>query len=72
MARNLPESISEQILQFPEWSMGAHRIKVVLEDGREYSDVHVAWGQEVVRVGTSEEIPFDPAHVVAAKNQVAP
>jgi hypothetical protein len=66
MAHDLPESITEEILQFPESSMGAHRVKVAPQDGREYSDVYVAWGKNVVRVGTSEFVPFDPAHVVAA------
>jgi hypothetical protein len=69
MAHDLPESIIEQILKFPESSMGAHCVKVVLQDGREYSDVYVAWGKEVVRVRNSENVPFDPAHVTAVANQ---
>ena len=48
--------------------MGAHRVKVVLRDGREYTDVYVAWGKDVVRVGTSDFVPFDPADVVAVEN----
>jgi hypothetical protein len=69
MADEVPEAITDQILQFSESSMGAHRVKVVLPDGREYLSVYVARGEVVVRVGTSETITSDPSLVVAVANR---
>ncbi len=66
LAATLPEVFAEQVRAMPETSMGANRIRVRLRDGSEFPDVYVAWGDEIVRVGTSSEIPFnveDIAHV---------
>jgi hypothetical protein len=44
--------------------MGAHRVTVVLADGRTFSPVDIAWAHEVVRVDGSEVIPFTTAEIV--------
>ena len=64
VSTNLPVAIAQRVGDFPEWRMGAQRIKVVLADGRTFSDVYVAWGREIVRVGGYEDIPFDASEVV--------
>jgi hypothetical protein len=66
---NLPENIQERINDMPEYSYGCNRVIVTLDDGREISDVYVAWAKEVVRVGKSEKISFDPSRVVDVRNQ---
>jgi hypothetical protein len=48
VSNRLPERISEQVLDFPEVHMGVHRVTVVLTDGRTFSGVDVAWGNEIV------------------------
>jgi hypothetical protein len=53
----------------PEHSYGVTRIRVTLDDGSRFSDVLVAWGSEIVKVGTSEEIPFDPSRIVSVERQ---
>jgi hypothetical protein len=48
VSNRLPERISEQVLDFPEVHMGVHRVTVVLTDGRTFSGVDVAWGNEII------------------------
>ena len=64
--RLLPELIKSKILEFPEHRMGAHRVSLVLKDGRVIDDVVVAWGDEIVRVGDNDEMDFRPDDVVDA------
>jgi len=47
----------------PESGYGVTRVTVVLDDGRRYSDVHVAWGKEIVKVGGGTIIPFDISRI---------
>jgi hypothetical protein len=63
MSTTLPGPIAQQVLDFPEWKMGVHRIKVTLIDGRVFAPVDVAWGRDVVRVAGSDKIPFDAGDV---------
>jgi hypothetical protein len=64
--QRLPEHIKSKILEFPEYRMGAHRVSLVLKDGRVVDDVVVAWGDEIVRVGDDDEMDFRPEDVVDA------
>jgi len=68
VSRTLPEPIAEQVLAFPEWRMGAQRIKVTLADGRTFAPVDVAWGREIVRVAGDEGVPFDAEDVVRVED----
>jgi len=67
--RIIPEALQEQVMAMPEYGYGVTRIRVTLDDGLRFSDVFVAWGNEIVKVGTSEEIPFDPSKIVAVERQ---
>jgi hypothetical protein len=62
--RKLPEHIRERVLRMPESAYGVTRVTVVLEDGTRVRDVHVSWGQDVVKVGRSTDVSFDPSTVV--------
>lgn len=67
--RLIPEPLQELVLAMPEYQYGVTRIRVSLDDGRRFSDVFVAWGNEIVKVGGSEEIPFDPKRIIAVERQ---
>ncbi|MGO8931872.1 MAG: hypothetical protein ACLQU3_33880 [Limisphaerales bacterium] len=67
--RTIPEHLQEKVNAMPESSYGVTRIRVTLDDGSQFSDVFVAWGSEIVKVGTSKEIPFDPAKIVSVERQ---
>lgn len=66
----IPLSLRAKIAAMPESSMGANRIRVRLADGREFSDVYVAWRETIIKVGKSTNIPFDAADIVEVKNEV--
>jgi hypothetical protein len=68
VVKNLPDDIADRIASFSESSYGAHRVVVILDDGREFREVYVA-GAEVVRVGKSENIPFDPSRVIDVRDE---
>lgn len=67
--REIPDHLQKEVLDMPEYSQGVTRIQVELEDGNFHSDVFVAWGTEIIKVGTSEEIPFDVSKIVRVKKQ---
>lgn len=67
--RTIPAPLQEKVNTMPESSYGVTRIRVTLDDGSRFDDVFVAWGSEIVKVGTSEEIPFDPAKIVSVDRQ---
>jgi len=67
---DLPEEIQDKIAGYPEFKYGVNKVCVVLDDGTKVPDVYVAWGKQVIKVGTSEEIKFDPSRVVDAFNEV--
>lgn len=67
--RNIPEKFRDEVSAMPEYRYGVTRIRVTLDDGSRFSDVFVAWGSEIVKVGINEEIPFDPSRIVAVELQ---
>jgi hypothetical protein len=68
----LPRRIVDKIMDFPESSMGAHSVALILSDGRLVEDVDVAWGDHVVRVageGTFDLSAEDIADVLNRANE---
>lgn len=65
--RIIPEKFRDKVNAMPESGYGVTRICVTLDDGSKFDNVFVAWGSEIVKVGTSEEIPFDPARIVSVE-----
>lgn len=59
----LPERLRTKVQSFPEVSMGAQRIALVLATGEVIDDVVVAWGEEVVSVAGHEPRAL-PLHAV--------
>jgi hypothetical protein len=69
MTKELPERFQDQVAAMPEYSYGVNRLVVTLDDGTIVSDVFVAWAKEIVKVGTSEHIPFDPTRIIEVRKQ---
>jgi len=67
--RMIPKHLQEEVRQMPEYSYGATRVRVTLSDSRVFSDVFVAWGTEIVKDGTSEEVLFDASKIVKVAKQ---
>jgi hypothetical protein len=61
----IPSKFEEQILQMPECSYGVTRVNVILDDDTTISDVYVAWGKEIVKVGENAIVSFDPTRITA-------
>lgn len=61
---SIPERFRDQIAAMPEYKYGVNRIKVTLNDGTTYSDVYVGWCEEIMKVGTLENVPFDPERII--------
>ena len=70
MSNILPTLIKEKILEMPEYRQGVNKVTVRLKNGEEFSSVFVAWGDEVVKVGTSMGIPFNADDVVYVENNL--
>jgi hypothetical protein len=70
--RILPLAIQERIRPLPAEAYGAKRVAVVLEDGTEYTGVHVAWNTEVVAVQGHGGIPFDVARIADLRHDPFP
>ena len=69
MSSDLPGAIKERILTFPEYRMGAHRVALILRDGRVIDNVVVAWGDEIVSVGGATSWGFSPEDVIDAEDR---
>jgi len=69
MTTRLPEDVKERILSFPEYKMGTHKVALIMRDGSVVEDVLVAWGDEVLRVGKGEVVPFDLHDVIDAEDR---
>lgn len=67
--RIIPAKFQDKVNAMPEHGYGVTRIRVTLDDGSIYDDVFVAWGSEIVKVGTNEQIPFDPSQIVSVERQ---
>lgn len=70
MTNILSQKLKDEVLLMPEYRQGTNKIQVRLRDGRVYSSVFVAWGEEIVKVGTLEAIPFNAEDVISVKNDL--
>ena len=68
-SRSVPIRFRDQIAAMPECSYGVSRVVVTLDDGTTFRDVFVGWGEEIVKVGASERVPFDPSRIVRVESQ---
>jgi hypothetical protein len=69
MKNELPKHLQEKVASMPEHSYGVNRVIVILDDGTKFRDVFVAWAKEIVKVGTSEEIPFEVSRIADVQKQ---
>jgi hypothetical protein len=75
MAISLPDKLADRAAGFPECSYGANRVTLVLADGRRVSEVFLAWGREIVRVGSrqvsrEDELDFRVTEIVDLVSEV--
>ncbi|MCP3932690.1 MAG: hypothetical protein GY705_26770 [Bacteroidetes bacterium] len=59
----LPEHLADRAKQFPEYSYGANKVTLILQNGIEIKEVFLAWGEEIVKIGSKpieskKELPF--------------
>ena len=71
----LPEAIAEKIGSVGESSYGANRVTLILADGRRIHEVFLAWGTEIVKIGTRtvagpEDLDFQLADIVDIVSEV--
>lgn len=50
MSLELPDYLSRKVRTFPEYRMGIYKVKFVLKDGAEVSDVYIA-NNTIAKVG---------------------
>ena len=70
MTNKLPDHIRDKVIEMREYRQGVNKVTVRLQDGRKFSNVFVAWGSEIVKVGNTTHIPFDAADVVEVENEM--
>ena len=75
MSLLLPEDIAEKMGSFGESSYGVNRVTLILADGRRIHEVFLAWGREIVKIGTravshTEDLNFQLADIVDVVSEV--
>jgi hypothetical protein len=53
-AVNIPAELVQVVLNLPESSYGANKVTFILRDGRQITNVILAWGYEIVKIGNKE------------------
>lgn len=71
----LPEQFTDKTIGFGECSYGTNRVTLVLADGRRVHEVFLAWGTEIVKIGTRavaapEDLDFALADIVDIISEV--
>ena len=71
----IPERFRARVAGFPESSMGAHRIKIDLSDGRRIYEVYVAGNGDIAKIGdkpieTMEDLGFDPSDITEVISEI--
>ena len=72
---DLPDQLAEKSNQFPEYRMGSNKVSLLLKDGRRISDVFLAWGKSIVKIGTSEilkveDLSFRVSEIIAVESEI--
>jgi hypothetical protein len=75
MALNLPAQFKDKTIGFGECAYGTNRATLVLADGRRVHEVFLAWGTEIVKIGTRavagpEDLDFALADIVDIISEV--
>ena len=69
MSPTLPDNLAEKIYSFPESSYGTNRVTLVLGSGRKIKEVYLAWGRDIVKIGsrkvtTLSDLDFEVSEIV--------
>ncbi len=73
----IPDKLGDKASRFRECAYGVTRATLVLSDGRHVHEVLLAWGREIVQVGSrkvagSQDLDFDPEDIVDVVSEVKP
>jgi hypothetical protein len=73
IAMELPGELASKAAGFPETSYGATTVTLVLSDGRQVLGVVLAWGREIVRIGSrTVNVPAELGFDLVAVRDVLP
>jgi hypothetical protein len=64
VAMEIPKHLLQRVVLMPKSSYGVSRVVVTLGEATTIRDLLIACGKEIVKLGTREEFPFDPAYIV--------
>jgi len=75
MILELPRWVADKIVVLGEPSYGTNRVTPVLADGRQMHEVFLAWGREIVKIGTRavsspDDLDFRIADIVDVISEV--
>ena len=75
MTLSLPDELANKAAGFSEISYGATRATLLLADGRSIYEVYLAWGREIVKIGSRtisqpDELGFQLADIVDVISEV--
>lgn len=75
MEFDLPEYLCEKTQGFPEYSYGANKVTLLLNDGRRVQHVFLAWGRTIVKIKEKkiekdEDLPFKIKDIVDVISEV--
>jgi len=75
MEFDLPEYLCEKTYGFPEYSYGANKVTLLLNDGRRIQHVLLAWGRTIVKIKEKkiekdEDLPFKIKDIIDVISEV--
>ena len=70
MGNMISQKLKDKVLEMPEYRQGVNKVWVRLKDGTIHHNVFIAWGDEIVKVGESMDIPFDAEDIIELENDL--
>jgi len=77
MEIHIPDKLGDQASRFRECAYGVTRATLILADGRHVHEVLLAWGREIIQIGSRkivglDDLDFQPEDVVEVISEVKP
>ncbi|AEF99038.1 hypothetical protein [Methylomonas methanica] len=70
MGNIISQELKDKVLEMPEYRQGVNKVWVRLQDHTIHHNVFIAWGDEIVKVGESSDIPFDAEDIIELENDL--
>ena len=73
----IPDKLGDKASRFRECAYGVTRATLVLSDGRQVREVLLAWGREIIQIGSRkiagpQALDFHPDDIVEGISEVKP